>query len=1068
MKLSRKNINRPYISFLLFSTLLTSCSPNTPTNQVLSNLGMDGIYSTRPQTEEPVITILKLQNPALLETAERKDGKLIVDEKLKKALLEEQEETIKALLSISSQIKILIRYKLVLNGMAIWAPAAVIDEVRALPNVLMVERAGRFDRPVLPSEDEEEEESPKIAVVGDKTSVKFIGAEEAYTQGIRGQGMKVGIIDTGIDFTHKMLGGEGTVEAFKAVDPTKPTAAFPNKKVVGGIDLVGTRYNSAALISADRIPVPDLNPIDEARHGTHVAGTIGGIGDDVTTYSGVAPDADLYAIKVFGKSGSTSDEVVIAALEYAINPSGDGKFEDQLDVVNLSLGSGFGSSHTMYSHAIRNTVAGGTIVVASAGNSGDIPYITGAPAVSDDAISVASSVDNMAINTDFPTVEFTLSNGQKVTSEIAEGDKSLQLEKVTALTGEVVAVGLLKEDLSDEKAALVQGKIALADRGESTFAEKAERAQKAGAIAIIIANNKDEDPSPMSMGDKKITIPAVMITKKVGAQIKEQLKTSAVTVDLKSTVIEKKPWLVDTMSSFSSRGPRSEDGKIKPEISSPGSNIISAGARLGDKGIYMSGTSMAGPHIAGVMALLKQKFPKLTPYELKSVLLGHAKPIADKNKKLYTVSRQGAGRVQIAESLKASVISVPSTLSFGLTDVEKQKTVTEVITLKNISDKAMTLTPEWSGSAALKFSVEPVTLEAGEQRSIVVTVRIATHEMTKQNDELDGFLKFKTSDSTVLQLPALAVVRQISQVTATATVQATSPADSAGSAAEVTLENKGFNKGPAYLFNLLGTDGRKKGNKMDLLSDRNCDLQSAGYRIVESKGQRVLQIAAKLYEGMTSWHSCEVNVQLDSNGDGIADQELAGTTVDSLGLSGTSFMTLVLDANKAREIRKEYEKKLKQEIKDKAKETDPKKAALTTKLDYSEALETAHGMTIFDGSTLAIIETPISDLALSDNGDLQVKISTTHQNYGTIEMDDYLGGQDKTWMKISTTELGQAFAGLPKVVEIEGQDSTTISLKKGYSTGDLVLYAPQNRGIRDTSLEDTQSQIVPVIYNQGK
>jgi subtilisin family serine protease len=125
--------------------------------------------------------------------------------------------------------------------------------------------------------------------------------------------------------------------------------------------------------------------LDEATHGTHVAGTVAGLGDGVNTYDGVAPDAALYAIKVFGAKGGTSDEVVIAALEYAADPTGDLSFQQQLDVVNLSLGSNYGNPHIMYNHAIKNLVRGGTVVVASGGNSGDSSYIVGAPGISDDA-----------------------------------------------------------------------------------------------------------------------------------------------------------------------------------------------------------------------------------------------------------------------------------------------------------------------------------------------------------------------------------------------------------------------------------------------------------------------------------------------------------------------------------------------------------------------------------------------------------------------------------------------------------------------------------------------------------
>ncbi|WP_373999345.1 S8 family serine peptidase [Bdellovibrio bacteriovorus] len=1031
---------------LLLSLGIVGCTASKTTLGEISNNGfLDGLYSTRPQVEEPFIAILKLQNPALLESAQRKDGKLQIDKKLLAAIEAEQKATAEELAAISPEIRVLIRYRLVLNGVAIWAPAKAFDAIKALPNVVMTEKSGHFSRPIIQA-------AEATGRLGANTSVKFIGSEAAHALNIRGQGMKVGIIDTGIDYTHKMFLGEGTEEAYKANNPSIANAGFPNKKVVGGIDLVGTEYNSGSPNYEKRIPRPDVNPLDEGGHGTHVAGTVAGIGDDVNTYSGVAPDADLYAIKVFGAKGSTSDEVVIAALEYSVDPNGDLNFDDQLDVVNLSLGSGYGNPHIMYNHAIKNTVLGGTVVVAAAGNNGDKSYIVGAPGVSDDAISVASVIDDSNQNVQFPAAAFTTSSGV-LKEEFLEGAITKPLADVTELKGELIFLGVADKDFDEATKAQIKGKVALIDRGVVAFADKIKRAHEAGAIAVIVANNADGEMIVMG-GEGSYDIPGIMITKKSATAVKTEMAKGSVIVDLKSGAIIEKPWLADTASPFSSRGPRSEDGLIKPEISSPGSNIISADMGLGAKGVANSGTSMAAPHVAGVMALLKQKFNTLTPAELKSVLLGHGKVISDANKKVYTVSRQGAGRVQVAESLKAQVISIPATVSLGITDVEKQKTLSRQITLKNISDSVLTLTPEWSGSAALKLNAPAVTLAAGESKTITVTAKIIGSLMQNQTDELDGFLKFKTSETVALKLPTLAVVRQISQVSAKAlTVHATSAADAAGSVATLEIQNKGVNTGYAYLFNLLGSDSRKKDPKPDLAHNRNCDMQSAGYRIIEKDGVKKLQVAIKLFEGMTTWNTCEVNVQIDADGDGVTDQELAGLPAEDVpGLTGEQFATLLLDGAQARELRKKFETDF---------AANPEKA----KEDYSSAVLDQQAMYVFDNSTLAIIEADVSALALAETGELNIKVSTTHQDNGVIEYDDYLENQDTKWQKVSVNSLAQAYAELPEEIELADGTSQSLSLVKGYGAESLVLYAPQNRAVRDTVLEDSQSQVVPVTYN---
>lgn len=1047
MKFYELIAHRGYLAALLSLTLLNfACSPSTqaPQGEIFNSEFLQGLYSTRPTIEEPVIFILKLSQPALLETATRKDGQLSVDPQLVKAQQAEQNATIENLKKISSDIRVLIRYRLVLNGLAIWAPAESLEKIQALPNVTLSERSTVFSRL-------KNETAEMTGLVGTNTSVKFIGSDVAHAQNIRGQGLRIGVIDTGVDYTHKMLGGVGTPEAYESVNPSEPHSFFPNSKVVGGIDLVGTDYHAGSPDFRKRIPLPDANPIDEATHGTHVAGTVAGLGDGVNTYDGVAPDAAIYAIKVFGANGSTSDEVVIAALEYAADPMGNLSFENQLDVVNLSLGSGYGNPHIMYSHAIKNLVRGGTVVVASGGNSGDQSFIVGAPGIADDAISVASSIDNMNQNILFPAVEF-FADETRFATEATEAAITKSLSDFAALKGEVIHLGFAEKDFDQATQDLIKGKVALIDRGLVSFAEKIRRAQAAGALAVIVANNADGQPIVMG-GDGRFEIPAVMITLSAGKELKELLTARKVLVDLKTTAKVEKQWLVDTISPFSSRGPRSEDGLIKPEITAPGTNIISASSASGDKGVSMSGTSMAGPHIAGVMALLKQKHPTLSAYELKSVLLAHGKVISDTEKHIYPVSRQGAGRVQVASSLDAKIVTLPSTLSFGISDIEKQKTLVQEVTLKNISAESLSLTGEWAGSPGLRVSFPSVTLAPGESKKVLIKGQILGAQMKFANDELDGFLKLKSGQETVVQLPALVLARQISRIEAfSLTAQASSPDDSAGSLVELQLKNKSVNPGSAYLFNLLGSDSRKKAKKPDLAHNRNCDMQSAGYRVIEKDGLQVLQVAIKLYEGMTTWHRCEVNVQLDANDDGLADQELGGFIASDLpGLTDNAFASILLDGNKARALRKKFEQDFAQ---------TPEKASE----DYRHALVDIRPMQVFDNSTLAIIEADVNLLSFAPTGELNIKVSTTHNDNGAIEYDDYLGRHDSTWEKISVNKMAQAFANIPETIEMEGLQSFGVSLIKGYGPESLILYAPQNRAVRDTLLEDSQSQVIPLSY----
>ena len=225
--------------------------------------------------------------------------------------------------------------------------------------------------------------------------------------------MTIGIIDTGIDYTHADFGGPGTVVAYNtALAHSAAAPTYPDTdKVAGGYDFAGDSYNADPQADAFQpIPHPDTNPLDCEGHGSHVAGTAAGYGEasDGSTFHGpyntstpfgtlkigpgMAPGATLYALKVFGCDGST--DVVSSALDWAADPNGDGDVSDHLDVVNMSLGSDFASPEDPDAVATNNAVLAGITVAASMGNSGDAFEVGGAPGSASRAIAVAASDDN--------------------------------------------------------------------------------------------------------------------------------------------------------------------------------------------------------------------------------------------------------------------------------------------------------------------------------------------------------------------------------------------------------------------------------------------------------------------------------------------------------------------------------------------------------------------------------------------------------------------------------------------------------------------------------------------------
>src|SRR5690606_21937243 len=158
----------------------------------------------------------------------------------------------------------------------------------------------------------------------------------------------------------------------------------------------------------------------------------------------------------------------------------------------------FGTPHILYSEAMKNLVNGGTLAVASGGNSGHINYIVGAPGTTSEAISVAASVDNMEHNWKFPAVKFTTAAGEDIIAKAVEGPISQPISEAGAVSGKFVFIGLADSDLSADVAAALNGNVALIDRGAVAFCDKAERAAGGGAIGFVVANNVDGEP--MAMG----------------------------------------------------------------------------------------------------------------------------------------------------------------------------------------------------------------------------------------------------------------------------------------------------------------------------------------------------------------------------------------------------------------------------------------------------------------------------------------------------------------------------------------------------------------------------------------
>jgi uncharacterized repeat protein (TIGR01451 family) len=628
------------------------------------------------------------------------------------------------------QVQELYRLTKAANGIALWVDRERLGQLRRLPGV----RTLHLIEPEVPFH---------------STSVPFLGTPEAWanTLGlpmpVQGEAITIGIIDTGIDYQHPNFGGSGVLADYQANDRTVISDTiggnpiFPTAKVVGGTDFVGDAYAGGATVA-----VPDPDPMDCNGHGTHVAGTAAGFGvnGDGTTFTGpygpttpfsglrigpgTAPKALLYALRVFGCGGATAFTAV--AIEWAIDPNDDGNFSDHLDVINMSLGSAYGGVNTTTAITSENAVLAEVIVVAAAGNSGDSYFIVGSPSTSGRSIAVANSSDS-GIGAAFLTVTAPAAIAGSYPATAAAFTPTAP-PVPSGQTGNIVLVddgstaggGTLSDGCQTPfaNAAAVAGQIALIDRGVCNFSVKAQNAQANGAIGVIIANNVLGDPIPPGLGGAAapaVTIPTIGITRGDRDLIVAQTGVAGVLNGATAA---------DTLSGSTSRGARraSSPIRLKPDLSAPGNLITSAqtgitcpaaangcinpdasGFRAGAQPLTISGTSMASPHVAGLLALLRQLYPTRSIEELKAMAMNgalHDLTVgANGSGFQYGPGRIGAGRVDVPVMTTANVIAMNAdeaglvSVSFS-NEVVTSKTEVKTVRLVNHGATAQTYTLE--------------------------------------------------------------------------------------------------------------------------------------------------------------------------------------------------------------------------------------------------------------------------------------------------------------------------------------------------------------------------------------
>ena len=601
--------------------------------------------------DKKVRVIIELDKAPAIESATEK-GVLYKNlpekqkETLEAAVVTGQESVQVSIASVAPRITYLENFTTVFNGFSAEVEAGQVEDIANLSGVKSVYEATEYQRPEI---------QPEM-----KYSKELVQAQQAWTDyGYRGEGLVVGVIDTGIDPSHKdmVLTDNTTGDIMKSdvaalvADKSIENGKFFTAKVPFGYNYMDG--NNEIL---------DLGP-EASMHGMHVAGTVGANGNEENGgIKGVAPEAQLLALKVFGNDPlypSTYGDIYIKAIDDSIKLGAD--------VINMSLGStaGFVDSSNPEQKAVERATNNGILVSISAGNSDmfgsgySYPHadnqdygLTGSPSTSIDSFGVASFENDIITAMSFAYQVDGAEAGRGMYLLANDADP----RDLPNASYEVVEAGLGKP--TDFAGKNLAGKFALVSRGETGFVEKGLAAQAAGAIGVIVYNNTTGTISMAS--DPAIKIPFMSALQADGLAMKKELDAGKkVTVAFDGEYLETQNPSAGEMSDFTSWGP-TPNLDFKPEITAPGGNIFST--LNNDEYGLMSGTSMAAPHVSGGTALMFQRIEELglkgreRVQFAKNLMMNTADPVEFTKDQYVSPRRQGAGLMQLHDALSTDVM----------------------------------------------------------------------------------------------------------------------------------------------------------------------------------------------------------------------------------------------------------------------------------------------------------------------------------------------------------------------------------------------------------------------------
>lgn len=710
------------------------------------------------------------------------ETKLNVDSANTKAYISYLEARQKAftndLLKVAPGAKVDLTYQVVLNGMAVQMSPEQASAVRQMSSVKAV--------------------TPDVPVYLHMfSSLPWIGAPDLWAklggQDRAGEGVKVAVIDGGIYVKYDANGQYAGNKCFDGAGYTMPAgypkgdARFTNAKVI----VARTYFRSFdPPAPGEDTPIPGTPAATP--HGTHTAGTIAcNAGTQATTagvtetISGVAPRAYLMNYRVFYPStnpdpflnGNGFVGEVARAVEDAVR--------DGADVINGSLGSTYNNTLAWPDPQVQALEAAwdaGVVPVFSNGNDGPNPQTVGQPAVSNKVIAVGASTKPSSITSGFVDVVAPAPVPGNLTGK-PYGQAQFG-PAITARVGPIAYVPVGKVDTSGSTLACgdpsstlpagsLTGKMALIQRGACNFSLKVWNAQQAGAVGVIIYNNAAGGEGTITMAAgahaDEVTIPSASVGYSMGVDMTTFYNTNpgtaTVQIDPSGRVTPNRP---DEMAGFSSRGP-APDGWIKPDVVAPGVNVLSSG--YGPSGQeftgfgQVSGTSMAAPHVAGSVALLRQLHPTWRPWQIKSALMSTAKTegVVNVDGSPAGVLDRGAGRIDLTRAGTPGLVFDQPSLSGGRVAAGASRRF--VVNAQDVSGTAST----WSLAATTSdpaFGVGVVTtsLSVPANGSATLSVTLSTTSDAASGD-YEGELRL-TNGATGEQLHIPVWLRVVPQVAA--------------------------------------------------------------------------------------------------------------------------------------------------------------------------------------------------------------------------------------------------------------------------------------------------------------